>query len=169
MHWVPLMSLICQMGSCTRRRCSPLCTWDTPTVEESLPAALWCRSLRPSSLMLPMKVQPLKTFNLTAALNSSCYRALFYYTSSFQLGHFTSFIWAFIVLLSFTISNNISLFCHHKPAFWISCKALYNFRKGLYEWNGFGCEVLWSIQQDKRTFPALTLFTQDICFLSQCD
>lgn len=47
----------CQMGSCTTRRCSPLCTWDTPTAGASLPAAPWCPSPPLSSPMLPMTVQ----------------------------------------------------------------------------------------------------------------
>lgn len=52
-----VFSSVGQMGSCTRRRCSPSCTWDTPTVGGNLPAVPWCHCLQPFSPRPPRKVR----------------------------------------------------------------------------------------------------------------
>lgn len=110
------MSLICQMGSCTRRRCSPLCTWDTRAVEESLPAALCCRSLRLSSLILHMKVQPLRKDLFWLLLLTVFLREPVFIKHLKYLSNYAIFYSGFYCSTQFC---NLSLFCHHNLAYWI--------------------------------------------------
>lgn len=110
------MSLICQMGSCTRRRCSPLCTWDTRAVEESLPAALCCRSLRLSSRILHMKVQPLRKDLFWLLLSTVFLREPVFIKHLKYLPKYTIFYSGFYCSTQFC---NLSLFCRHNLAYWI--------------------------------------------------